>query len=92
MTEYRVVCDIERMDKQTGEIKMHKNTAPHWGGAIRHMQTFSIERAEKWLEEAKREAPIYDEYTRISESYGLLCTQSNFRIQTRYVSEWTEEE
>ena len=91
MTEYRIVTTLDTEHCDTGEKYHYEAATPHYGGTIHKRVTTDREKAERYLAEALKECPIFDAVTQNRTVRGnIKYWQSNIRIQSREVSDWTD--
>ena len=92
MTEYRIVATIDTLHTDTGEKFHQEAAAPVYGGRPHTRVTRDKARAEQYLEEAIKNCRAFDEMTQNRTLRGnIKYWQSNIRIQSREVSDWTDE-
>lgn len=87
MTEYRVVCTRDRFDVGSGKKHHLEEVCCWWDGSPRTLETFDKKAAEKYLDMAIIKCPEFDAFSQTTNS---RFRQTNIRIQTREVTEWTD--
>ena len=91
MKEYRIVCTLEKENLYSEEKKRIENSNVWFNGSGHDLQTTDLDIAKRLFEYARIECGKYDTETRRRGRLGgIIYTQSNFRIQTREVSEWVD--
>lgn len=88
MTEYRVVCTRDRWGI-SGKVHHYDEVCCWYGTGLRTLQTFDKRKAMEYLKTAIEECPKFDALTQKGREQWR---QTNIRIQTREVTEWTDKE
>jgi len=93
--EYRIVCDADEFHVKSGETYHYDSTACVVGlGRPTFSNTFSEAEAIEELEEVREKCAKYDAFSRENArpfpGSAVVRSQSNIRIQKRYVTEWFE--
>lgn len=92
MTEYRIVTTLDTLHADTGERFHYEAATPWYGGKPHYRVTRDRAIAEQDLAEAIENCRTFDAITQNRTNRGnIKYWQSNIRIQSREVSDWTDE-
>ena len=92
MKEYRIVCDV-RMLTHDGRERFEEAKRPWVNGTHEYHPYKTKAEAQKALTRIKHLAKEFDEKSQRElaiRDWAVGCWQSNFRIQSRTVTEWAD--
>lgn len=90
MTEYRIVATLDTEHIYNGANYHYESSNCWYHGRSHKLQTFDRSRAEEYLKIALENCPKFDKETQTAaDRNAMRFYQSNIRIQTREVTEWS---